>query len=147
MLWEESKHTNYKPMVKTSQMQSCQETLTKNCATKAETYQAPPKVSHQRPRISYPTRCDGWREASHNIFTSAKGNETQIRRCSWSKVRPTQTPESASGDTSKWQRWVRGYSRVRNNLIKRHSSSFKEIVFAKGPGISKVTIGKENSKA
>ena len=32
---EKSKNMIYKPTVKTSQMQSCQKTLTSNCATKA----------------------------------------------------------------------------------------------------------------
>ena len=58
-IWEESKNIIYKPTVKTSQKQSCHETSTKNCATKAGTNQASPKVSHQGPRIYRPSRCDG----------------------------------------------------------------------------------------
>ena len=58
-MWEVSKNIIYKSTVKNSQMQSCQEALTRNCATKAGTYQASPKISHQGPRIPLPSICDG----------------------------------------------------------------------------------------
>ena len=54
----ESKHQNYKPVVKALQMQSCQKTLTRNCTTKTGTYQAPNKVSYQGPETFHPSRCD-----------------------------------------------------------------------------------------
>ena len=62
------------PTAKTSQMQSCQESLTTNLETKAGTYQASPNVSHQGPRISRPNRCDGWRRAKRIRSAMGKGN-------------------------------------------------------------------------
>ena len=90
-IWEESKNTIYKPTVTTSQMQSYQETLTRNCVTKAGTWKSFPKVSHRGPRISRPIQadgCDGRRGAKH--IRSAMGDETgkrQNRRCHWSRLR------------------------------------------------------------
>lgn len=64
-----------KPTVKTSQIQSWKENLTGRCATKAGTYQAPLKVSHQGPRTSY--QGDVMNDVEQaTVNTPAKGKKT-----------------------------------------------------------------------